>query len=147
VPSNRGPTTLGTRYARTCWRISLALLTPTTGTRIYLSEGLIDDAVRSVGDRFGYGAAHDETLLRLAAIAHTSHPDWVIRVAMSQAASIMDGNRAGHYELAVQWLEKAALAYEVLGREDDWRACLDELIERHRRTYKLRPLLEGLRGA
>ena len=42
---------------------------------------------------------------------------------------------------------KAALAYEVLGREDDWRACLDDLIERHRRKYKLRPLLEGLRGA
>jgi uncharacterized Zn finger protein len=115
-------------------------------TRIYLSEGLIDDAVRSVGDGLGYGA-HDETLMRLAAAAHTSHPDWVIRLAMGQAASLMDANRAGHYELAVQWLEKAALAYEVLGREDDWRACLDDLIDRHRRKYKLRPLLEALRGA
>jgi hypothetical protein len=28
----------------------------------------------------------------------------------------------------------------------DWRARLDELIERHRRKYKQRPLLEGLRG-
>jgi len=55
-------------------------------TRIYLSEGLIDDVVRSVGDRFGYGA-HDETLIRLAATAHTSHPDWVIRLAMGQAVS------------------------------------------------------------
>jgi uncharacterized Zn finger protein len=107
---------------------------------------LIDHAVRSVGDQFGYGV-HDETLMRLAAAAHTSHPDWVIRLAMSQAASIMDANKAGHYELAVQWLEKAALAHEVLGREDDWRACLDDLIDRHRRKYKLRPLLEGLRGA
>jgi uncharacterized Zn finger protein len=115
-------------------------------TRIYLSEGLIDDAVRSVGDRFGY-SAHDETLMRLAAAAHTSHPEWVIRLAMGQAANIMDANRAGHYELAVQWLEKAALAYEVLGSEDDWRACLDDLIDRHRRKYKLRPLLEALRGA
>lgn len=114
--------------------------------RIYLSEGLIDDAVRSVGDRLGYGA-HDDTLMRLAAVAHTSHPDWVIRLAIRQAASIMDGNRAGYYELAVQWLEKAALAYEVLGREDDWRACLDDLIDRHRRKYKLRPLLEALREA
>jgi uncharacterized Zn finger protein len=85
--------------------------------------------------------------MRLAAAAHTSHPDWVIRLAMGQAASIMDANRASHYELAVQWLEKAALAYGVLGREDDWRACLDDLIDRHRRKYKLRPLLEGLRGA
>ncbi len=52
-------------------------------TRIYLSEGLIDDAVRSFGDRFGYGA-HDETLMRLAAVAHRSHPDWVIRLAMGR---------------------------------------------------------------
>ena len=81
-----------------------------------------------------------------ASAAHASHPEWVIRLAVHQANSIMDANRAGHYSLAVQWLEKAALAHEVLGREDDWRACLDELIERHRRKYKLRPLLEGLRG-
>ena len=78
--------------------------------------------------------------------AESVRAEWVIRVAVHQANSIMDANRAGHYSLAVQWLEKAALAHEVLGREDDWRACLDELIERHRRKYKLRPLLEGLRG-
>jgi uncharacterized Zn finger protein len=113
--------------------------------RIYLSEGLIDEAVRAVGDRFGH-AAHDETLMNLASAAHASHPEWVIRLAMHQANSIMDANRAGHYALAAQWLETAALAYEVLGGEDAWRACLDELIERHRRKYKLRPLLEGLRG-
>jgi hypothetical protein len=39
----------------------------------------------------------------------------------------------GHYVLAAQWLEKVALAYATLGREDAWGACLDELIERHRR--------------
>jgi uncharacterized Zn finger protein len=113
--------------------------------RIYLSEGLIDEAVRAVGDQFGYGA-RDETLMRLASATHASHPDWVIRLAMHHATSIMDANQAGYYALAVQWLEKAALAHEVLGREDDWRACLDELIDRHRRKYKLRPLLEALRG-
>jgi uncharacterized Zn finger protein len=112
---------------------------------IYLSEGLIDEAVRTVGDQFGYGA-HDETLMRLASAAHASHPEWVIRLAMHQANSIMDANRANHYALAAQWLEKAALAHEVLDREDDWRRCLDELIDRHRRKYKLRPLLEGLKG-
>jgi len=113
--------------------------------RIYLSEGLIDEAVRTVGDRFAHGA-DDETLMQLACAAHASHPEWVIRLAMHQANSIMDANHASHYALAAQWLEKAALAHEVLGREDDWRGCLDELIDRHRRKYKLRPLLEGLRG-
>jgi hypothetical protein len=90
----------------------------------------------TVGDRFGYGA-HDETLMHLASAAHASHPEWVIRLAMHQASRIMDANQAGHYGLATQWLEKAALAHEVLGHEDDWRACLDELIDRHRRKYKL----------
>ena len=84
--------------------------------------------------------------MRLATAAHASHPDWVIPLAMGQAASIMDANRAGHYALAAQWLEKSALAYEASGREDEWRACLDELIEQHRRKYKLRPLLDSLRG-
>jgi uncharacterized Zn finger protein len=112
--------------------------------RIYLFEGLIDEAVRTVGDRFGY-SAHDETLMRLSGAAHASHPEWVIRLAMHHATSIMDANQAAHYALAAQWLEKAALAHEVLGREDAWRACLDELIDRHRRKYKLRPLLENLR--
>src|SRR5262249_30598178 len=99
-------------------------------TRIYLSEGFIDDAVRSLGDRFG-DRYQDETLRRRAAAAHTSNRDWVISRAMSQAASIMDANKAGHYALAVQWLEKAALAHEVLGREDDWSACVDKLIDQH----------------
>ena len=70
----------------------------------------------------------------------------MIRLAMHQANSIMDANHASHYALAAQWLEKAALAHEVLGREDEWRRRLDELIDRRRRKYKLRPLLEGLRG-
>ena len=84
--------------------------------------------------------------MHLASMAHASHPQWVIRLAMHQANSIMDANQADHYARAAQWLEKAALAHEVQGREDDWRTCLDELIERHRRKYKLRPLLEELRG-
>src|SRR5258708_10060483 len=66
----------------------------------------------TVGDRFGYGA-HDETLMHLASAAHASHPEWVIRLAMHQASSIMDANQAGHYGLATQWLEKAAVAHEV----------------------------------
>jgi uncharacterized Zn finger protein len=116
-------------------------------TEIYLSEGLIDEAVNSVDDDdFKFGA-HDEILIRLAEAAHASHSDWVIKLAMTQATGIMEGNRAGDYELAARWLEKAALAHEAAGREDAWMVCLDDLIERHRRKYKLRPLLQELRGA
>lgn len=115
-------------------------------TEIYLAEGLVDEAVRSVeDDDFQFGA-DDETLMRLAEAAHASHSDWVIKLAMTQATGIMEANRAGAYALAAQWLEKAALAHEAAGREDAWMACLDELIERHRRKHKLRPLLQALRG-
>jgi uncharacterized Zn finger protein len=111
-------------------------------TEIFLSEGLVDEAVRSVDD----DDVDDETLLRLVDAAHASHSDWVIKLAMTQATAIMEANDAGNYELAARWLEKAALAHEAEGREDAWMACLDDLIERHRRKHKLRPLLQELRG-
>lgn len=57
----------------------------------------------------------------------------------------MAAGQAGSYELAAQWLEKAALAYDAAGRYEDWLTRLDGLIERHRRKYKLRPLLAALR--
>jgi uncharacterized Zn finger protein len=114
-------------------------------TEIYLSEGLINEAIRSVDGRFEYGT-YDDTLMRLAEAAHASHSDWVIKLAMTHATRIMEANDAGNYALAARWLEKAALAHEAAGREDAWMACLDDLIERHRRKYKLRPLLQELRG-
>ena len=115
-------------------------------TEIFLSEALIDEAVRSVDENdFKFGA-NDEPLMRLAEAAHASHSDWVIKLAMTHAMGIIEGNRAGDYELAARWLEKAALAHEAAGREDAWIACLDDLIERHRRKHKLRPFLQELRG-
>lgn len=113
-------------------------------TRIYLDEGLIDDAVRSAGKPNEY-AADTETLMRLADTAHASHADWVIAFAGTKAAAIMDNNRAQHYQEAAQWLEKVARAYDAAGGEDEWARVIAELIDKHRRKYKLRPLLEALR--
>jgi len=42
--------------------------------------------------------------------------------------------------------EQHARAEEVVDTEEENHANLDELIDRHRRKYKLRPLLEGRRG-
>lgn len=61
------------------------------------------------------------------------------------AVNIMDAGQAGFYELAAQWLEKAALAYDAGGRFEDWIERIDGLIEKHRRKYKLKPLLDALR--
>src|SRR5262249_26012310 len=48
-------------------------------TEIFLSEGLIEEAVRSVDD----DDVDDETLMRLAEAAHASHSEWVIKLAMT----------------------------------------------------------------
>jgi uncharacterized Zn finger protein len=90
-------------------------------TEIFLSEGLIDEAVRSIEDddlKFG---AHDETLMRLAEAAHASHSDWVIKFAMGHAIRIMEANDAGNYLLAAQWLEKS----RACPRSGRPRGCLD----------------------
>jgi uncharacterized Zn finger protein len=111
---------------------------------ILLDEGLIDDAVGSVGEDENYETI-DDVLMRLMDAAHVSHPDWVIRVAERKAARIMDTGSAGLYDLAAKWLERAAQAYDAAGRIDEWSARIEGLIEQHRRKYKLRPLLEALR--
>jgi len=114
-------------------------------TEIFLGEGMIDEAVRSVDVENTLRNPMNNVLLRLAEAAHASHPDWVIDVCERMAATVMDAGQAGFYELAAQWLEKAALAYDAAGRFEDWVARIDGLIEKHRRKYKLRPLLEALR--
>ncbi|MFD0463369.1 hypothetical protein ACFQY9_17505 [Microvirga aerilata] len=110
---------------------------------ILLEEGLIEDAVRAAGD----GAdTSDPVLMRLMAAARTHHPDWVIRLATRNAGRIMEAGAADAYDLAAEWLKQAALAYDAAGRFEEWTAAIAGLIERHRRKYKLRPLLEALRG-
>ncbi len=114
-------------------------------TEIFLDEGMIDEAVRSVDVENTLRNPMNKVLLRLADAAHASHPDWVVDVCERMAANVMDSGQAGFYELAAQWLEKAALAYDAAGRFEDWIARIDDLIEKHRRKYKLKPLLEALR--
>jgi uncharacterized Zn finger protein len=111
---------------------------------IYLREGMVDAAVGVALDDRG-AAAHDDVLLELAAAAVRSHPDWVIGVARRFAEGIGERGDAGNYELAARWLALAARAYEDDGRDEDWRDLLERLIATHRRKYKLRRLLEGLR--
>jgi uncharacterized Zn finger protein len=42
-------------------------------------------------------------------------------------------------------LKRAREAYRVAGREAEWWAYLQELLERHKRKYSLMPILERLR--
>lgn len=111
---------------------------------ILLDEGLIDEAVADAGEGMDHRTPGD-VLLRLAQAAQARHPDWVIRLARRRAEPIMEQGQAERYGEAAEWLRHAALAHEAAGRIDEWSALIEGLIERHRRKYKLRPMLEALR--
>lgn len=108
---------------------------------IFLYEGLIDDAIAAL-DLKGYV---DYTLLeRVADVAISTRPDWVIRVCRQQAESIMKSAKSTAYHHAARWLEKARSAYIATDRKKEWQEYLTEILDLHRRKYKLVPMLEGL---
>ena len=57
----------------------------------------------------------------------------------------MDQGKAQYYDAAARWLARARTAYRHAGREAEWRAYHQELLEQHGRKYKLVPLLKALR--
>ena len=112
---------------------------PQGHVEVFLHEGLIQDAIDAVEE------SPIETLLRqVVDAAIESHPGWVIETCRAEAEEIMDSGRSKYYEEAVGWLAKARDAYLSDGREEQWQAYLDELIDLHQRKYKLRPMLEDL---
>jgi hypothetical protein len=63
-------------------------------TEIYLSERMIEEAVRSVDFKSMPGISSEAVLMRLAGAAHANHPDWGIDIAGRMADGIMEvGNR------------------------------------------------------
>lgn len=107
---------------------------------VFLHEGLIDDAIAAVEPN----ATH--TLVeQVVDAAMQSHPQWVIKVCRQQAEPFMDEGKAQYYRTAANWLAKARMAYRNMNCEEEWRTYLSGLLDRHRRKYKLVPMLEALR--
>ncbi len=106
---------------------------------IFLHEGLIDDAIRALGDYPHYSVVE---LVVNAAIE--SRPDWCIQACKQQAESIMDQGQSKYYQRAAYWLGRAKAAYSSAGRGDEWRVYLESLLQKHARKYSLVPLLKGL---
>lgn len=107
---------------------------------IFLHEGLLDDAV-AVADAAPY---HREMVEQVADAVITSHPGWVIKLARAQTHAIIEGGNSGRYDAAARWLARWRDAARASGDERAWRAYLDEVMLRHRRKYKLIPLLQAL---
>ena len=123
------------RYTQTDWFTS-----PQGTVDIFLHEGLIDDAIAAVqGDYAGF-----DTLKKVADAAIETRPEWTIATAREQAEQIMDEGRSQRYHHAVDWLARARDAYRSAGRDDEWLAYRADLKKKHRRKYKLLPMLQRL---
>jgi uncharacterized Zn finger protein len=108
---------------------------------IFLHEDEIDRAIRAVTDLSYFEA----TLVhRVMDAAMFQHPDWVIANARHRAEEIMNRGKADAYHHAVEWLGKAKAGYEVSGRQAEWLAYYQQLVQIHGRKYKLMGLLQKL---
>ena len=107
---------------------------------IFLHEGLLDDAIAAVDN----GATH-ELVERVVDAALATHPDWAVQMSRRQAEAIMNAAKAQYYVAAAGWLQRMRTAYLATGREADWQAYLQTLLEKHRRKRNLMPLLTALR--
>lgn len=112
---------------------------PAGHVEVFLHEGMVPDAIAAVEE-----SPVAALIERVAEAAVESHPDWVIGACRRRAEEIMDEGRSRHYSEAVAWLARARSAYRAAGREGEWRRYLEKLIARHKRKYKLRPMLESL---
>lgn len=111
----------------------------TPAVEIFLSEGLIDDAINVVE----HGGAYSMVDIVMDA-AITQRPAWVVQGGKERAEEIIGAGKSDRYDQAVRWLEKVRRAYEVLNTMDTWTDYLQELRTRHARKYKLMGLMQVL---
>lgn len=109
---------------------------------IFLHEGLIDDAIATLGQH-----PSGDDLARVMDAALATRPDWVITAATARAAAIIDAGKAQHYDSAIEWLRRARVAYQAAGRQPEWQAHLQGLHAQHGRKRKLMGLLDQLERA
>jgi uncharacterized Zn finger protein len=103
---------------------------------IFLSEGLVEDAIAAVSRGEGTGQ-----LGRVMDAALKVRPAWVIAEARKRAEPIISAGKADHYAEAVAWLRHARDAYLAQGQAEDWQHYLAQLRGAHGRKYKLMGLL------
>jgi uncharacterized Zn finger protein len=106
---------------------------------IFLHEGLIDDAIKTV-ERDSY---YDSELVHKVMDAAIPHrPDWVINNSRKRAEPIMNEGKADRYESAVRWLKKTKAAYYQMGKQAEWSAYHSQLEAEHGRKRKLMGLFK-----
>lgn len=113
-------------------------------TEVYLEEGEVDLALKSVRQRrpgFLHGA---EQLLRVAQAASETHPHAALDIYRQQAESLVEARGRENYRRACQHLIQVRDLYRRLSQEPTWTEYVAGLRERHRRLPALK---EELRNA
>ena len=112
-------------------------------TDIYLEEGEIDLALKSVSQGepgFYYG---EEQLIRVAQSASETHPHAAVDIYRQQAESLIEARGRDNYHRACTYLAKARDLCQQLSREPAWTDYIAELRERHRRLPALKEELSN----
>ena len=112
-------------------------------TDIYLEEGEIDLALKSVKQRrpgFLYGA---DQLTRVAQSASETHPRAAIDIYLQQVESLIEARGRDNYQRACSHLIKVRDLYRQLSEEPAWTDFIAELRERYRRLPALKEELSN----
>ena len=112
-------------------------------TDIYLDEGEIDLALKSVQQRqprFPYEA---DQLIRVAQAAVETHPRAAVDIYRQQAEILIEARGRDNYRRACAHLTRVRDIYRQLGEEPAWTGLLAQLRERHRRLRALREELSN----
>ena len=112
-------------------------------TDIYLEEGEIDLALKSVQQRksgFLYGA---DQLIRVAQSAAETHPHAAVDIYRQQVESLIEARGRDNYQRACTYLTKVRDIYRQLAEEPAWTDYIAQLRERHRRLPALKEELSN----
>jgi uncharacterized Zn finger protein len=105
---------------------------------IFLHEELIDDAIASVG-----AYTSSVTTEKVVDAAMSTRPEWAISACQGKAETLIQQG-SSHYSDAARWLAKARAGYQSRGALVQWRSYLSELMNKHKKKYKLMRELEVL---
>ena len=112
-------------------------------TDVYLEEGEIDLALRSVNLRrpgFFYDV---NQLIRVAQAASETHPQAALDIYRQQAESLIEARGRDNYRQACAYLIRVRDLHQRLSEESVWTGFIAGLRERHRRLPALREELSS----
>lgn len=112
-------------------------------TDIYLEEGEIDLALKSVMERkpgFPYGV---DQLIRVAQSASETHPHAALDIYRQQVESLIENRGRDNYQRACEHLTRVRDLYRQLSQEPAWTDFIAQLRERYRRLPALKEELSN----